>query len=51
MLRYTDIAHLVKDELEPHSKHSSVTETNQLMWYREIIAVCSHIHTKLVNFF
>jgi hypothetical protein len=31
----------------PRSKHSvSVTKTSQLMVYREIIAVCSQIHTK-----
>jgi hypothetical protein len=34
----------------PRSKHSvSVTNTSQLMLYREIIAVCSHIHTKHIN--
>ena len=27
----------------------SVIKTNQLMLYREIIAVCSHIHTKHIN--
>jgi len=32
------------------SKHSvSVTKTSQLMLYREIIAVCSQIHTKHIN--
>jgi hypothetical protein len=34
----------------PRSKHSvSVIQTNQLMLYREIIAVCSEIHTKHIN--
>ena len=34
----------------PHSKHSpSVTKTSQLRLYREIIAVCSQIHTKHIN--
>jgi len=27
----------------------SVIQTNQLMLYREIIAVCSEIHTKHIN--
>jgi hypothetical protein len=32
------------------SKHSvSVIKTTQLMMYREIIAVCSEIHTKHTN--
>ena len=31
-------------------QHSvSVVKTNQLMLYREVIAVCSQIHTKHVN--
>jgi len=31
----------------PHSKHSaSVTKTYDLKLYREMIAVCSEIHTK-----
>jgi hypothetical protein len=34
----------------PRSKHSvSVIKTTQLMLYREIIAVCSQIHTKHIN--
>jgi len=34
----------------PRSKHSvSVTKPSQLMKYREIIAVCSQIHTKHTN--
>ena len=34
----------------PHSKHFlSVIKTSQLMLYREIIAVCSEIHTKHIN--
>ena len=34
----------------PRCKHSvSVIKTSQLMLYREIIAVCSEIHTKHIN--
>ena len=34
----------------PRSKHSaSVIKTDKLMLYREIIAVCSPIHTKHIN--
>ena len=34
----------------PRSKHSvSVIKTSQLMLYREIVAVCSEIHTKHIN--
>ena len=34
----------------PRSKHCvSVTKTSQLMLYREIMAVCSEIHTKHIN--
>ena len=34
----------------PRSKHPlSVIKTNQLMLCREIIAVCSEIHTKHIN--
>jgi len=34
----------------PRSKHPvSVIQTSQLMLYREIIAVCSEIHTKPIN--
>ena len=34
----------------PHSKHTiSVIKTSQLMLYREIMAVCSEIHTKHIN--
>ena len=34
----------------PRSKHSvSVIQTSQLMLYREIVAVCSQIHTKHIN--
>jgi hypothetical protein len=37
-------------QLVPRSKHSvSVMQTNQLMLYSEIIAVCSEIHTKHIN--
>ena len=36
----------------PRSKHSvSVIQTRQLMLYREIIAVCSQIHTKHISVF
>ena len=34
----------------PRSKHYiSVIQTSQLMLYREIMAVCSEIHTKHIN--
>jgi uncharacterized membrane protein len=34
----------------PRNKHSvSVIKTSQLMLYREIMAVCSEIHTKHIN--
>jgi predicted thioesterase len=34
----------------PHSKHfASVTKTYDLKLYREMIAVCSEIHTKHIN--
>jgi len=34
----------------PRSKHTfSVIKASQLMLYREIIAVCSQIHTKHIN--
>ena len=41
----------IKIQSVPRSKHTpfSVTETNQVMLYREIIAVCSEIHTKQIN--
>ena len=40
----------IKTQSVPRSKHSvSVIQTNQLMLYREIIAVCSQIHTKHIN--
>jgi hypothetical protein len=39
-----------KVQLVPRSKHSvSVIKTSQLMLYREIIAVCSEIHTKHIH--
>ena len=38
----------MKTQSVPRSKHS-VIQTNQLMLYREIIAVCSEIHTKHIN--
>jgi hypothetical protein len=40
----------VKIQPVPRSKHSvSVIKTSQLMLCREIIAVCSEIHTKHIN--
>jgi len=40
----------VKTQSVPRSKHSvSVIQTSQLMLYREIMAVCSEIHTKQIN--
>ena len=40
----------IKTQSVPRSKHSvSVIQTSQLMLYREIIAVCSEIHTKHIN--
>ena len=41
----------IKTELVPRSKtHTvSVIKTSQLMLYREIMAVCSEIHTKHIN--
>ena len=40
----------LKTQSVPRSKHSvSVTKTNQLMLYRETIAVCSEIHTEHMN--
>ena len=40
----------LKTHFVPRSKHSaSVLKTSQLMLYREIIAVCSEIHTKHIN--
>jgi len=40
----------IKTQSVPRSKHSvCVIKTSQLMLYREIIAVCSQIHTKHIN--
>jgi len=40
----------MKTQSVPRSKHSvSVIQTSQLMLYREIIAVCSEIHTEHIN--
>jgi len=40
----------MKTQPVPRSKHTvSVIKTNHLMLYREIIAVCSQIHTKHTN--
>jgi hypothetical protein len=33
----------------PRSKHSVCNKNHQLMLYREIIAVCSEVHTKHIN--
>jgi hypothetical protein len=41
----------LKTQSVPRSKHtpSQVIKTSQLVLYREIIAVCSEIHTKHIN--
>jgi hypothetical protein len=40
----------IKIQSVPRSKHSvSVIKTSQLKLYREMIAVCSEIHTKRIN--
>ena len=40
----------LKTQFIPRSKHcASVIKTDKLMLYREIIAVCSEIHTKHIN--
>ena len=41
----------LKPQSVPRSKHTevSVIQTSQLMLYREIMAVCSEIHTKHIN--
>ena len=40
----------LKIKLVPHSKHFLlVIKTSQLVLYREIMAVCSEIHTKHIN--
>ena len=42
--------YIIKTQSVPRSKHSvSVIKTSRLMLYREIIAVCSQIHTKHIN--
>jgi hypothetical protein len=39
-----------KIQLVPRSKHSvSVIKTSQLILYKEIIALCSEIHTKHIH--
>ena len=46
----TKINRNLKIKSIPRSKHCvSVIQTSQLMLYREIIAVCSEIHTKHIN--
>ena len=40
----------LKIQFLPRRKHSaSVIKTDKLLLYREIIAVCSHIHTRHIN--
>jgi len=40
----------LKTQSVPRSKHSaSIIKTSQLMLYREIMAVCSEIHTIYIN--
>ena len=40
----------LKTQIVPRSRHSaSVLKTDKLMLYREMIAVCSEIHTKHIN--
>ena len=40
----------LKTHFVPRSKHSaSVLKIDKLMLYREIIAVCSEIHTERIN--
>jgi hypothetical protein len=40
----------LKAQSVPRSKHTvSVIKTSQLILYREIVAVCSQIHTKHLN--
>ena len=40
----------LKLQFVPRSKHSvSFIQTSQLMLYREIMAVCSEIHTEHIN--
>ena len=43
LLKVKVVVHIVTTGLQ------SVTKTNQLMLYREIMAVCSEIHTKHIN--
>jgi hypothetical protein len=45
-----DVNYIYKIQSVPRSKHSvSVIQTSQSMLYRDIIAVCSQIHTKHIN--
>ena len=40
----------LKTQFVPRRKHSAyVIKTDKLVLYREIIAVCSEIHTKHIN--
>ena len=40
---------LLRGALSDDERYISVIKTSQLMLYREIIAVCSQIHTKHIN--
>jgi hypothetical protein len=44
-----DLNYKYRDRTAQWTHSISVIETNQLMLYREIIAVCSEIHTKHIN--
>ena len=47
---YSESQLYIKTQLVPRSKHSfTVIKTSQLTLYREIIAVCSQIHSKHIN--
>ena len=39
----------IKTQSVPRSKHTPSLRTSQLILYREIMAVCSEIHTKHIN--
>jgi hypothetical protein len=48
-LPYRIFIYLLDCSSEVFSYDLSVIKTSQLMLYREIIAVCSEIHTKRIN--
>ena len=49
-LRTKMYLYYLKTQFVPRSKHTaSVIKTSQSMLYREIMAVCSQIHTKHIN--